>query len=75
MLSEESEEAITIAMAVPRDDDLVREFFASVRSGKCSAVISLIEANPDLIGRVEDGGEGNTALHLAVKACRTGGWC
>ena len=66
-------EKTTIVMAVPSDDDdLVREFFAAVRSGKCSTVISLIEANPGLIGSVEDGGSGNTALHIAVKACRTG---
>ena len=70
--------AVIIVMAAPSDsggDDLVSEFFAAVRSGKCSAVISLMEANPGLIGSVEDAGSGDTALHLAVKACRTGERC
>ena len=64
-------------MAVPSDneDDLVREFFSAVRSGKCSTVISLIETNPGLIGSVEDADAGNTALHIAVKACRSGERC
>ena len=53
-------------------DDLVREFFAAVRSRPCGAVISLIEANPGLICSVEDADSGDTALHVAVKACRSG---
>ena len=70
-------EKTTIVMAVPSDneDDLVREFFSAVRSGKCSTVISLIETNPGLIGSVEDADAGNTALHIAVKACRSGERC
>ena len=63
-------------MAVPsvedKDDDLVREFFTAVRSRPCCAVISLIEANPELICSVEDADSGVTALHVAVKACRSG---
>ena len=55
-----------------KDDDLVREFFAAVRSRPCGAVISLIEANPGLICSVEDADSGDTALHVAVKACRSG---
>ena len=55
-----------------KDNDLVREFFAAVRSGPCGAVISLIEANPGLICSVEDADSGDTALHVAVKACRSG---
>ena len=55
-----------------KDNDLVREFFAAVRSRPCGAVISLIEANPGLICSVEDADSGDTALHVAVKACRSG---
>ena len=63
-------------MAAPsvedKDHDLVREFFTAVRSRPCSAVMSLIEANPGLICSVEDADSGDTALHVAVKACRSG---
>ena len=69
-----SSENIAAVMVVPsaEDEDLVREFFAAVRSRPCGAVISLIEANPGLICSVEDADSGDTALHVAVKACRSG---
>ena len=66
------EECVAIMTGGDDDGDLAREFFAAVRSGSCSAVVALAEANPGLICGVEDAGSGNTALHLAVQACRAG---